>query len=473
MGNGQVQIAYLHRTEVSHSWADSMRRLIEHDTVHAQRLAGGGKPLSIYCSTGQIVVSRNYVAKLFLDSTQAEWLFFIDTDMGFEPDTVDRLVEAADPVERPVVGGLAFAVVFAGMDAMGGLRQRLVPTLYRFGKRDSDGKHSFAEFAEYPPDQLVRVAATGAACLLLHRSALEKLREAYGDKWFDQVVADSGKTVGEDFSLCLRLGAQHIPVHVHTGIKTTHHKDFWISEDDYFDQQVVRATSDPDHSYLPPATDEVAVLVPVMGRPQHAEPFMRSLRASTGLATAYALAYDEDTEAIEAWDKAGATVIPNGHMTFAEKVNTGYRQTGEPWLFLTGSDVRFHPGWLDAAQNVAAATGARVVGTNDLGSQRVQSGEHATHMLISRTYVDLLGASWDGPKVVAHEGYKHWYVDDEIVTVAKQREVFAAATDAIVEHLHPLFGKAESDDVYRLGWSHSATDKALWEQRQELYADAQ
>ena len=28
--------------------------------------------------------------------------------MGFAPDTINRLLEAADPVERPVVGGLCF-----------------------------------------------------------------------------------------------------------------------------------------------------------------------------------------------------------------------------------------------------------------------------------------------------------------------------------------------------------------------------
>ena len=76
-------------------------------------------------------------------------------------------------------------------------------------------------------------------------------------------------------------------------------------------------------------------------------------------------------------------------------------------------------------------------------------GDHATHLLIPAAYIDEHGASWDGPKVVCHEGYRHWYVDDEIVTAAKQRGVWAMALGLQVEHLHPVWGKAENDDTYR------------------------
>ena len=43
----------------------------------------------------------------------------------------------------------------------------------------------------------------------------------------------------------------------------------------------------------------VTVIVPVLGRPQNAEPFMRSLRASTGLATVYAVAEPNDPTVTE------------------------------------------------------------------------------------------------------------------------------------------------------------------------------
>jgi hypothetical protein len=218
----------------------------------------------------------------------------------------------------------------------------------------------------------------------------------------------------------------------------------------------------------------------VLGRPEHAEPFMASLRASTGLATAYAICDRADEDAIAAWKQAGAYVLDlDNHLsvatgkpfldrgqpgTFAEKVNIGYRYSDEPWLFLVGSDVRFHPSWLDHAQAVAGDR-YHVVGTNDFGNPRVLAGEHATHLLVRRAYVDEHGASWDGPGVVAHEGYAHWFVDDEIVAAAKQRGVWAMALASVVEHLHPAWGKAQMDEVYELGASHAAKDRRRFEQR--------
>jgi hypothetical protein len=92
----------------------------------------------------------------------------------------------------------------------------------------------------------------------------------------------------------------------------------------------------------------------------------------------------------------------------------------------------------------------------------VTSGEHATHLLIRRNYIDERGASWDGPKVVCHEGYRHNFPDDEIVTVAKQRGVWAFAKHSEVEHLHPFWGDAEVDATYELGQSSFEQDQALF-----------
>ena len=126
--------------------------------------------------------------------------------------------------------------------------------------------------------------------------------------------------------------------------------------------------------------------------------------------------------------------------------------------------MRFHPGWLDQAQH-AARDGASVVGTNDLHNPRSLAGEHSPHPMVRRSYVDKQGASWDGPGVVAHEGYAHWFVDDEIVLAAKQRDTWTMAVHSKVEHLHPLWGLAPDDDTYALGREHTGADKALFEQR--------
>ena len=207
----------------------------------------------------------------------------------------------------------------------------------------------------------------------------------------------------------------------------------------------------------------VAVIVPVLHRPQNAAPFMRSLLLTTERATVYAIADADDTDTADAWRDAGATVITSTGTTFAIKVNDGYRATSEPWLFIVGDDVAFHAGWLTNA--LGHADHASVIGTNDLCTGRVVTGQHATHFLVDRDYIDAVGASWDGPGVVCHEGYRHWFVDDELVGAAKQRGVWFPALCSIVEHLHPVVGKAEEDDVYELGRRYSAEDRALFIQR--------
>jgi hypothetical protein len=218
----------------------------------------------------------------------------------------------------------------------------------------------------------------------------------------------------------------------------------------------------------PPATERVDVIVPVLHRPHNVEPFMTSLVASTGLATAWWVCEEGDEEEIAEVFRCGGQVLssPECH-TFAEKVNLAHTLTGAPWLLLVGDDVRFWPAWLDHAQDVARRYKAQVVGTNDLGNPGVMRGEHATHPMIRRSYIDELGASWDGPGIVCHE-YHHWCVDDEIVTAAKQRGVFQPAMASVVEHIHPYFKRAEMDEVYEAGEKHAVEDMAEFERRAKV-----
>lgn len=218
-----------------------------------------------------------------------------------------------------------------------------------------------------------------------------------------------------------------------------------------------RAHRDPPPVAPMAAQGLVAVLVPVMRRPRAAGPFMASLRASESPSAAvYAITDPEDYETRQAWRNAGATVlIGDRGCTFAQKVNYGYEATSEPWLLLVGDDVRFHPGWLDAAIQ-AAGERFNVVATNDMA--RDDLDKLATHPLIRRSYVKDQGASFDGPGMVAHEGYRHWYVDREWSFLAHERNTYTFAPDAMIEHLHPIFGKGESDDVYVLGQAAAQSD---------------
>lgn len=230
--DGLVQVAYLHPNIVSHSWHESMMRLVAWDAAGDGRVVSTGGPFMIRADAGGLVESRNLAVQRFLDETPHEWLWFIDTDMGFSPDTVDRLVQAADPAERPVVGALCFGLREMAYDGLGGRRVMPVPTLFNQA-RTPEGHIGFATRWKFPADTLVQVAGTGAACLLIHRTVLEKVRAEYGDSWFDQVRYQDKRLVSEDLSFCYRLAGVGVPVFVHTGVKTNHHKQMWISDLDY------------------------------------------------------------------------------------------------------------------------------------------------------------------------------------------------------------------------------------------------
>lgn len=232
---GPVQIAYLYRDDVSYSWHESMWEMFAYDRAHGRHLRG--RRLAIRTHPIRMVQSRNLVVKAFLDETDAEWLFWVDTDMGWRPDALDRLLAAADPVKAPLVGGLCFGLWPTGYDGMGGLRFDVRPTLFRIAARVNDGAPVFSPMPTYPADTVVQVHATGCAFVLIHRSVLEKVRAEHGDHWYDQVVDGDGEVLGEDISFCLRADALGLPMFVDTGTPTTHHKHLWIGEEDFWQQR--------------------------------------------------------------------------------------------------------------------------------------------------------------------------------------------------------------------------------------------
>jgi hypothetical protein len=455
---GDTLIAYMHRDEVATSFAQSLTELCLAD--RGEHIA---ETTNVRCNAGDVPIGRNQTAKYFLENAEFQWLCFIDSDMGFGTQALHLLHEAADPVERPIVGALCFAQRDLVRDGRHGYRWEARPTIFDF-TTFPDGKQRFAFRTHYPVNGILQCDGTGAAFLLIHRSVMAAMLNEYGPVWFDRILDPDG-LMSEDLSFFKRWMEMRGKggCHVHTGAKTTHYKPVWLSDQDFWQQAAV-----------PPAVQPVDVIVPVLHRPQNVRPFLETLKASTGLATAWFVCEPGDREEMDEVRRYGGKVIQQAG-TFAEKMNYGYDYTytrrgakvgsAAPYIFMVGDDVMFQPGWLDHAEFVANYYKADVVGTNDLGNPRVQRGDHATHLLIRRSYVDSVGASWDGPGTVCHEGYRHWYVDDEIVTAAQQRQVWQMALGSIVEHMHPLWGKGVEDDVYRLGREAADKDEVVFGDR--------
>ena len=225
----KVALAYVHSAEVTHSWHQSMMAMVAHDVAHDQRLIGGGWLATKY-GTGGIVAARNDTVRQFVDDMpHCEWLLWIDTDMGFEAKALDDLLAVADPKTAPIVGGLCFMMREVGMDGVGGYLVQPAPTIFQWA--DYDGVKGFNVEHDYPRDTMHQVAATGSAFILIHKSAFKKVEENYGRSWYSPVFNESAKQwISEDLSFCMRASACELPIHVHTGVKTTHYKSLWLDE---------------------------------------------------------------------------------------------------------------------------------------------------------------------------------------------------------------------------------------------------
>lgn len=450
-----VFVGYLHPDEIPHSFAKSIVDLRLYDAQGPQHIANWG---NVRSSGYGIPEARNEIVSHVL-SQGFDWLLFVDGDMGFQPDSLDRLLEAADPEKRPVVGGLCFAYQDQGWDGYNGIRNIPRPTIYDFVDGEYRGR------THYPVNQLIPSAATGMAMCLIHRTVLEKIRKEHGPTWFDRIPKPKKKVgdgpFGEDISFFIRCAGVDVFPWIHTGVRTTHFKRIYVQEPDFWES-----------FHAPPATERVDVLVPtVKPRAANLKPLYDSLVASTGLARFIPVVDDNEHRGIlenNGVDCTHAVVQPG---RFPVKLNAGYQHTTAPWVQFVGDDCRFHVGWLDHSQHVADLYKAKVVGSNDLANLRVMRGEHATHWMIARDYIETSGASWDGPGVLAHEGYKHWFVDDEIVLKAQTEGVFQMALGAVIEHQHPIAGYP-TDKVYKKNDQHKERDAIRFRKRVKEHVDS-
>jgi hypothetical protein len=175
-----------------------------------------------------VAAARSEIAAYFLAHTDAEWLFMVDSDMGFADDTVDRLVESAERNGVPVLGALCFAQKLDPDVAPGqfhATRMRIQPTLYTYLERPN-GERGFRSITKYKRDTFQHVAGTGAACILIHRSALEAIGAEPFMPVTDPEAGGNGtpRTFSEDLSFCVRVQAAGLEMGVDTSIKTTHYK---------------------------------------------------------------------------------------------------------------------------------------------------------------------------------------------------------------------------------------------------------
>lgn len=225
-----------------------------------------------------------------------------------------------------------------------------------------------------------------------------------------------------------------------------------------------------------PSRETVAVLIPTLGRSDRVRALVDNLKESSACDFAvYFVVERDDGSTIEAVRRTRANLIFNqGPPSYASCINTAYRETDEPYLFLAADDVVFLGRWLEEALAGMADPAVGVVGTVD---PRFPVPDHSTHSLVRRQYIEDRGGCLDLRDTVLYP-YWHGFTDHELVGVAKSRKAYVYRQTARVEHHHPgwdslgrVRGGASLDATYQKGNRHHRQDTVTFIERSRAWID--
>jgi hypothetical protein len=192
----QVLVSIIHVENTTLAWAFGLRNLI---------IPGG-----IFAPTGMPYDhSRNTCCQVALDN-KMEWLFFLDSDVIPPRDAILRLMAH----KQPIISG----VYCRRSDPHG------IPVMLRGGQWLTN---------EGVCGKVIDVDLVGAGCLLIHRTALETIRDKgpldpkRGKTWFDWRVdmkhlLPEGKAMSEDFMFCMRAKELGYKILVDTSVRCKH-----------------------------------------------------------------------------------------------------------------------------------------------------------------------------------------------------------------------------------------------------------
>jgi hypothetical protein len=177
-----------------------------------------------FSATKHVIVSdnRNRLVREFLaHPAAAEWLWVLDPDIKFPPDTCSRLLGVADPVEASIVAAAYWNEYDGGERCL------------TWHAQTDDGLRLFRRLPDVAG--AVEIGSCGMGCTLIHRTVFESLAEAHSDDpwpWFGHDIIDTSNgpdRAGEDVTFCVRAREQGFRVVGHCGVVVEHYKPTYIA----------------------------------------------------------------------------------------------------------------------------------------------------------------------------------------------------------------------------------------------------
>ena len=163
--------------------------------------------------------ARNMLMEEALE-TGADRVLFIDSDMCFKPDLMERLASDMDEHNIDFVTGLYFKRRFP-----------TVPAIYKEVSIVEDkGKTELYE--DYPRDSIFEIEGCGFGSVMVSANLLESLSVAYGKPFLPYPGM-----LGEDLSFCYRVKKLGAKMYCDSSITVGHVGQFIYSEQEYIAQR--------------------------------------------------------------------------------------------------------------------------------------------------------------------------------------------------------------------------------------------
>lgn len=176
-----------------------------------------------FLSNSLVYDARNALAQEAID-TGADRVLFIDSDMYFQPDMMERMAQDLDD-GADVVSGICFTRRFPTQ-----------PCIYQ--AVDMTGKTKV--YTDYPKDKLFPVAGCGFGAVMMNTDVLKAVSDAHG-KPFNPMPG----ILGEDLSFCYRARDLGYKIFCDSRIKVGHVGTFVYTENEWLAQEAAKNEKSP------------------------------------------------------------------------------------------------------------------------------------------------------------------------------------------------------------------------------------
>lgn len=174
---------------------------------------------TIRVAGNQISRQRQRLLDHWYDTNLSDWMLWVDSDIVLNIDSLYLLWHAADSETAPAVTGVYFI-----SKEPEGTTMRPFPCIFR----DLEGT-AIEYLHPLPEMELIDCDLAGFGILMMHRSVVEKMRQALPNEGFFNEQVGSGKDdefVGEDIIFFRKMKKAGIQLKAHTGALVKHMKRF-------------------------------------------------------------------------------------------------------------------------------------------------------------------------------------------------------------------------------------------------------